>query len=252
METQDKAIRRVSELKEQCTLSQRAKADLESALRVEIEEKLIIIDTLKQKVDLLQTSAEINGNDGLSTPSTPSTTASTSTSISTPITNGNNGNISNNNDNNELLNDLNEKLQEYKASSIVSKEKLSALQRELDEAKQMVAEVQEREKNNNLKFAKSKLDLHTELQNRELEITNLKQDLETIRVDLEGYEKGGGLKAQNANLIDKCEALKMKNHELGAELLKTEQYKLEIQDLREEIKKLAGSEKDNEETNQLK
>lgn len=48
--TQDKALLRISELKEQCLLEQHAKAHLEEALRNELEERDHIINTLKTKV----------------------------------------------------------------------------------------------------------------------------------------------------------------------------------------------------------
>ncbi|KAK0175704.1 hypothetical protein PV327_009433 [Microctonus hyperodae] len=54
VETQDKALRRIADLKEQCQLEQQAKAHLEEALRNDIEEKDHIIDTLNTKVKLLQ------------------------------------------------------------------------------------------------------------------------------------------------------------------------------------------------------
>lgn len=50
VETQDKALRRVADLKEQCQLEQQAKAHLEEALRNDIEEKDHIINTLNTKV----------------------------------------------------------------------------------------------------------------------------------------------------------------------------------------------------------
>lgn len=51
-ETQDKAIRRTKELKEQCSLEQTAKAHLEGVLRNELEERDLIISTLNTKVSL--------------------------------------------------------------------------------------------------------------------------------------------------------------------------------------------------------
>lgn len=51
VETQDKALRRISDLKEQCQLEQQAKAHLEDALRNDIEEKDHIINTLNTKVN---------------------------------------------------------------------------------------------------------------------------------------------------------------------------------------------------------
>lgn len=50
VETQDKALRRIADLKEQCQLEQQAKAHLEEALRNDIEEKDHVIDTLNTKV----------------------------------------------------------------------------------------------------------------------------------------------------------------------------------------------------------
>lgn len=52
VETQDKALRRIADLKEQCQLEQQAKAHLEDALRNDIEEKDHIIDTLNTKVSV--------------------------------------------------------------------------------------------------------------------------------------------------------------------------------------------------------
>lgn len=48
--SQDKALRRMSELKEQCQLEQRAKAHLEEALRNDLEEKDLVIAALHTKV----------------------------------------------------------------------------------------------------------------------------------------------------------------------------------------------------------
>ncbi|XP_076765634.1 uncharacterized protein LOC143432690 [Xylocopa sonorina] len=56
VETQDKVLRRIADLKEQCQLEQQAKAHLEEALRNDIEEKDHIINTLNTKIKLLQTS----------------------------------------------------------------------------------------------------------------------------------------------------------------------------------------------------
>ncbi|XP_071454751.1 golgin subfamily A member 4-like isoform X2 [Hetaerina americana] len=51
-ETQDRALRKIAELKEQCALEQKAKAHLEDALRNDLEEKDHLIDTLKTKMEL--------------------------------------------------------------------------------------------------------------------------------------------------------------------------------------------------------
>ncbi|XP_058456124.1 golgin subfamily A member 4 isoform X2 [Malaya genurostris] len=51
VETQDKALRRISELREQCSLEQQAKAHLDSALRMEIDELQCVVKTLKTKLE---------------------------------------------------------------------------------------------------------------------------------------------------------------------------------------------------------
>ncbi|XP_066584269.1 golgin subfamily A member 4-like isoform X2 [Prorops nasuta] len=56
VETQDKVLRRVADLKEQCQLEQQAKAHLEEVLRNDIEEKDHVINTLNTKIKLLQLS----------------------------------------------------------------------------------------------------------------------------------------------------------------------------------------------------
>ena len=53
-QTQDKTLRRISELKEQCALEQKAKRHLEEELRSDLEEKEHVIKTLETKVALLK------------------------------------------------------------------------------------------------------------------------------------------------------------------------------------------------------
>ena len=48
--TQDRALRRISELKEQSNLEKQAKMHLEEELRAELEEKQHVIDALSSKV----------------------------------------------------------------------------------------------------------------------------------------------------------------------------------------------------------
>lgn len=51
---QDKLLQRITELKEQCTLEQAAKAHMEDALRNDIEERDHIISTLNTKVKIIR------------------------------------------------------------------------------------------------------------------------------------------------------------------------------------------------------
>ena len=57
---QDKALRRISDLKEQSGLEQQAKRHLEEELRSDIEEKEHIIEALKTKVTLLKVSLSMS------------------------------------------------------------------------------------------------------------------------------------------------------------------------------------------------
>ncbi|XP_013195418.2 golgin subfamily A member 4 [Amyelois transitella] len=59
VETQDKALRRISELREQCNLEQSAKAHLEKALRVDIEERNMKIEALNTQIALLQSNTDV-------------------------------------------------------------------------------------------------------------------------------------------------------------------------------------------------
>ncbi|XP_045529787.1 golgin subfamily A member 4-like [Pieris brassicae] len=63
VETQDKALRRISELKEQCSLENSAKAHLEQVLRVELDEKNMMIESLSTQLNLLQNDNLVNKND---------------------------------------------------------------------------------------------------------------------------------------------------------------------------------------------
>merc|ERR1711976_998505 len=57
-QTQDKALRRISELKEQCQLEQKAKRHLEEELRSDLEEKQHVIEALQTKVSLLKSGGK--------------------------------------------------------------------------------------------------------------------------------------------------------------------------------------------------
>ncbi|TRY78268.1 hypothetical protein TCAL_10647, partial [Tigriopus californicus] len=90
-QTQDKALRRISELREQCQLEQKAKRHLEEELRSDMEEKEHIIEALQTKVTLLK-SREEEGVETLSIEPNLIELDSTSDSISISVpTNGGTG-----------------------------------------------------------------------------------------------------------------------------------------------------------------
>lgn len=65
VETQDRSLRRISELKEQCTLEQQAKAHLEENLRSDLEEKDNLIAVLQTKVKLLASGTLTTSSEGI-------------------------------------------------------------------------------------------------------------------------------------------------------------------------------------------
>ncbi|KAK4877808.1 hypothetical protein RN001_010314 [Aquatica leii] len=229
VETQDTALRRVAELREQCSLEQKAKAHLENALRIEIDEKQYKIDTLKTKIDLLQNkhSEELLVN-------VEEINLETLTKDLK--------------DARSEIENLNERLQESKANAIIFNSKESDLKnkiRELEELNRQKtienADVLERERENNLIIAQTKMELHTEIQNRDLEIENLKHDVEILKTDLEQYEnknkstKLENLQSQNTKLIEKIESLSQKCKSYESELLKLEQVKIENEEKMKEM-----------------
>lgn len=222
VETQDKAIRRVSELKEQCSLEQKAKAHLENALRVELDEKQYKIETLQTQIGLLQQQNHHVTDDE-------------NHSIST---------TENNTDNLELLrkylNDarteienLNGKLQETKANTIIFQSKENDYRNKIVALEKEIAEHSERERENNFKLAQNKMELHNELLTKDTEISNLKIELEQLKQPREG--KIENLQTQNKKLIDKVENLTQKCNGYEGDLLKMEQYKIEIKTLAESV-----------------
>ncbi|KAJ8972108.1 hypothetical protein NQ314_000334 [Rhamnusium bicolor] len=86
------------------------------------------------------------------------------------------------------------------------------------------------------------MELHNEILIKETEITNLKNDIDLVRQNLEAVEaesksnatvKLENLQSQNKKLIDKVESLTQKCNNLESDLLKVGKYKIEIQDLKQ-------------------
>ncbi|KAJ3650373.1 hypothetical protein Zmor_016476, partial [Zophobas morio] len=226
VETQDKAIRRVTELKEQCSLEQKAKAHLEGALRDEIDEKQLKIESLQTKIELLQNGANSN-QDGESLET-----------LNKYLT-----------DARQEIESLNAKIQEMKANVIIFQTKEQEYKLKISGLEKEVTLFAEREKENNLTLAQNKMELHHELLSKDNEITNLKKDNETLKKNLDVLVTGGGklenLQSQNKKLIEKLENLTSKCNGYENELLKMEQHKIEAQnsnqlnaDLKNQLKEM--------------
>lgn len=219
VETQDKVLRRITDLKEQCQLEQQAKAHLEEVLRNDIEEKDHIISTLNTKVKLLQASGStlenaVRPEEALRTnedsskvhPIDPSGEPSSDESgiLSTE---------------NALLKDKLKKLEalvlRYKDSLKRNKEKFTEVTREKitlendyealkdstierigkleDELSAARVEIenlmgqadilQRREEESAISLAENKLSVHRELEEKEEQIKQLQMDLKRLTVD---------------------------------------------------------------------
>ncbi|KAG5888811.1 hypothetical protein JTB14_016013 [Gonioctena quinquepunctata] len=228
VETQDKAIRRVTELKEQCNLEQKAKAHLESALRDELDEKNYKIKSLQTKIDLMKSE----------------TIPNSLIEVDSQEANNQVENMENLtkylNDARKEIENLNAKLQEMKANTIIFQSKEQEYKMKISNLEKEITKFSENEKENNLKIAENKMELHNELSSKETEITVLKKEMESLKQSLDTFEnerktstnvKLENLQSQNKKLIEKVENLTQRANNAENELLKVEAYKLEIQDL---------------------
>nr|CAI5843378.1 unnamed protein product [Callosobruchus analis] len=232
VETQDKAIRRVMELKEQCALEQKAKAHLESALRDEIDEKEIKIKLLQSKIDLLQSESSQSSLISIEPKENDSQTENLDT-LTKYL-----------NDARKEIENLNDKIQEMKANTIVYQSKEQEYKNRIANLEKELKQFSEREKETNLKFAQNKMELHNEILSKETEITSLKKEMEILKQNLDIYEneskqgsssKMENLQSQNKKLIEKLENLSQKCNNLESEVLKVSTYKIEIDNLSKEV-----------------
>ncbi|XP_053689142.1 golgin subfamily A member 4 [Sabethes cyaneus] len=148
VETQDKALRRISELREQCSLEQQAKAHLDGALRMEIDELQCVVKTLKSKLKAVSERTE---------------EASVKTEEQDLIT---------------LAGDDVDGSLEQRISALESKlaEEIKikeSLEKEVELCKQ-------REEEQALTVAENKMAIHSELESKESEVRRLKEQLQNM------------------------------------------------------------------------
>lgn len=136
-------------MREQCQLEQQAKAHLESALRLEMDDLQCVVKTLKTKLELLGENPDnvLNGSSSSSTKEEQSL-----------INLSSDGDTSN--EHVDLINRLESEIKELK-------QQLESSQKEISEMKQ-------REEEGNISMAQNKLIVHSELENKESEMKKLK------------------------------------------------------------------------------
>ena len=198
VETQDKALRRISELREQCSLEQQAKAHLESALRLEMEELQFVVKTLKTKLEVLGENPEsvLNGS------------ASKDESLI---------NLSSENDKSndydEQISKLEQELksmreqfaQESKKCELSSNE-IRELTLQLDESNKQIKDLKVREEESMVTMAENKLMIHSELENKETEVKNL-------RVKLTAMENNESSTSSDLKALKEKLEIQLKEHD---------------------------------------
>ncbi|XP_029175596.1 golgin subfamily A member 4-like isoform X2 [Nylanderia fulva] len=209
VETQDKVLRRITDLKEQCQLEQQAKAHLEEALRNDIEEKDHIISTLNTKVKLLQTSGPTldnsvseeqkeNSKDNLIDLSNESPNENESSALSTEnaqlkdklkklenLVLKYKESLKRNKDKfTEVMKEKNALENDHEALKSSTAERISATEGELNVARvevekltEQVATLHKREEESAISLAENKLSVHRELEEKEEQIKQLQIEL---------------------------------------------------------------------------
>lgn len=238
VETQDKALRRISELREQCSLEQQAKAHLESALRMEMDEQQCVIKSLKTKLSLLGENPEEivkNGKDNLINLSDDNGRRQSDQSIQNSLVLLNIDDTTESHSANPaeqenlivagasiMINDSNEKISKLEILLADEKNKLSELQRKFEISHKQINELHAREEENTFLLAQNKLAIHSELENREKEINSLKNDVKQSanekeclnEIVTELREENSKANARLKELVDAKRALEHKLEEL--------------------------------------
>lgn len=160
VETQDKALRRISELREQCQLEQQAKAHLEQALRLEMDDMQCVVKTLKTKLELLGENPDnvLNGS---------STSSSLKEEEPSLINLSSDADTSN--EHIELINRLEMELKEVR--------------QQLENSQKDLAEIKKQEDESNISMAQNKQMIHSELETKESEVKKLRDMIAEFEVN---------------------------------------------------------------------
>nr|XP_018896474.1 PREDICTED: golgin subfamily A member 4-like isoform X3 [Bemisia tabaci] len=189
-ETQDKALRRIADLKEQCQLEQKAKAHLEESLRNDIEERDHIINTLNTKIGYLRDSSE----SGIETESLSKTNGSSENLSTSPVATFPPVSSSGDAALKEKIKNLEELLQKSKGVIIEKINTIKDLNKENTELKSDVKELatvkdkvvslqklvetlQKSEEEAAISAAETKQSIYLELESKEAQVKNLKETL---------------------------------------------------------------------------
>lgn len=256
VETQDKALRRISELREQCALEQQAKAHLENALRLEMDELQCVIKTLNSKLTTVRevdTGLLENGNgevddfdrvtadplvDLLSSEGPEVQQPKESAVLSASLTN----------DRAELeekIKSLKKVVELYKTQVADEQEKHEArnqdvhsleqkvqqLNSNLNESMEKIRGLQSREEENTILLAENKMVVHSELEAKDEEVKSLReriQQLEALQSQVDGENKA--LQARLTSFSSQITDLESNKHDKEAKLIELEASKIKLKE----------------------
>uniref|UniRef100_A0A0A1WHV7 Golgin subfamily A member 4 n=1 Tax=Zeugodacus cucurbitae TaxID=28588 RepID=A0A0A1WHV7_ZEUCU len=216
VETQEKAIRRISELREQCSLEQQAKAHLEEALRMEM-------DDMQCKMQAYQTKLKLLGENPDNVTATPLANESNDTTGVASLID-----LDDTNSNINIVNpeDLNERKMVDNLESLKNEQdfpQMEQLKKELDDrqsqieelmakmsnAEDTISQLRKQEEENALLLAQTKQAIHSELENKESEVKKLSNKISEMQNDLQAAaKKDKQLNAQASELNELHEKLK--------------------------------------------
>merc|ERR1719410_2447804 len=230
-QTQDKALRRISELKEQAALDKDAKAHLEEEFRAELEEKEHIITALNTKVALLKKESVSLGD------------------IVNQDDIGNGAKVNGAFENDDKLNHLNDTPDSMSAKSEESdrnfqlEDKVKRLESLLSKCKENI----KANKNKMSALTEVKEQLATDLENKERDLAELRSTCEKANEELgilrkkeesEEVQMAEIKLAMHSEMILKDEEIGKLRVNLTIETEEKEKFALDVENLHKEIKEM--------------
>lgn len=172
VETQEKAIRRINELREQCALEQQAKAHLEEALRVEMDDMQCKMQAYQTKLTLLGENPEniiahnkieplIQFNNNATTPTTNDTNNLINLDLETTTIN-----------HNEPSN--------FEKQIIEQQNQIKTLTEKLEQANKTIDLMKTQEEESAISLAQTKQAIYSELESKETQVQRLKTNLNEV------------------------------------------------------------------------
>lgn len=241
LETQDKALRRINELREQCNLEQQAKTHMESVLRLEMDEMQCVIKTLKTKLEVTLTEDKLSEENLISL--------------------ANAGAEENSEEGLEILKNnitrmeetINEYQRENKTLVEQKTEESKNYQKQINDLNNKIKQLQLREEDNAILLAENKMIVHSELENKDGEVKGLRDKLSSFENDVKrAITEKKVLEQQVSDLkkivneLNQSSVIKLSETESLVKTLSDDKHKLEvsIKDMEKNILNLGNEKKE--------